>query len=404
MIPSFQYTAFVDTNPEYSVNQGARAFRSSSVGSLTLQEVTRNKELYLRYAGGTEFYSGLSNLGMTNSRSSFATFHQVSVGGSVDWRRWHMFVGDEGSYLPESPLGFTGFEGLTSFNDGLGGEFLWRGGTYNRLLQPDQSILGAYGRRISNTSIGQLQYDATARTTFTLTGAYGLLTFLDPGYLDGTYVSALGGVTHALGSRNYIGGTYLHSRIYFHAPHQDISHQGVIVSYGHRILGKLALEASVGYMLNQFAVSPGGSSSQRIVTTYNSLTYYWRRTNVKTYFSHWITGGSGILRGAETDSLGVRVGRQLSRSTHLDVHFGHYIDQSFTAAVPGAARAKSKAWKGGVQLSRELGRHVSVYIQYNIQRQVTNSSLCVASRCGLTFLRQIGGVGLNWHTRPIRLQ
>jgi hypothetical protein len=404
LIPSFQYTAFVDTNPEYSANKGTRLFQSSYLGSLTLQDVTRNKQFNLKYAGGAEFYHGLLNSDATNSRGSYETFHQVSIGESVDWQRWHLLVDDEASYLPESSRGFSGFEGLGSFNSGLGGEVLWSGGNLNNLLQPDQSILGSFARRVSSTVIGQIQYDATPRTAFTMTGAYGLLSFLDPGFTDVDYISSLASVTHALGPRNYISGTYLRTFIRFHVPHEDISGQGFMLSYGHRIWGRLSFEVSAGYMLNHLAIAAGGARSLGFMTAYDSLHYRWRKTDFNAYFNRWTTGGSGILPGAETNSLGGNVSRQLFRTSRLDMHLGYYSNRALTQAAPGTIHAKSEAWEGGIQLSRELGRHLSVFIEYNVQRQVANDSLCVANRCGVTFLRHMGGVGLNWHPRPIRLQ
>ncbi len=401
-IPSFQYTGYADTNPGFTGSGEKRILQSTYVGSITLQKVTRETQFNLNYAGGAEFYNRLLTPTPTSGGSSYGTFHQLGLGESVNWRRWQLFLGDEGSYLPESPGGFTGFGGLQSFNAGLGGSALSTGGSMNGLLQPSQSILGAFARRLSNTSISQLQYAATARTTFAVTGAYGVLNFLDSGFTDDEYFSLLASGTHAFSPGNSVSVTYLHTLIHFHSPHQDILDRGLILSYGHKILGRLAFETSAGYLLDQFAIPTGGSVTQGFITTYDSLQYRWRRSDFRASFNRNITDGSGILRGAETDLLEGSVGRQFFRTTYLSLDFGHAYNQSLSQAMANR-RAKAETWEGGIHLSRELGSHLSFYIQYNVQRQTANASLCTPSGCGVTFFRQTGGIGMNWHTRPMRL-
>lgn len=402
-IPSFQYSGLADTNPGNKSSGEKRLLESTYIGNLTLQRVTRGTQFNLSYAGGAQFYNQFLTPTASSSLISNGTFHQVSVGESITRRRWELFLGDEGSYLPESPEGFTGFGGLQSFNTGLGGALLSSGGNLNGLLQPDQSILSGRVRRLSNSSVGQLQYDMSPRTTLAVTGAYGALNFVDPGFVDDDYVSLLASFTHAFGPRNYVGVTYLHSLIHFHSPHQDILNRGLLFSYGHKILGKLSFEASAGSLLNQFAKPTGGSTSRGFWTTYTTLRYRWQRTDFSASFRRNITGGSGVLRGAETDLVEAHIGRQFFRTTYFGLNFGHAYNQSLAQATTVTRRAKAETWEGGINLSRELGSHLSFYIQYNVQRQIANASLCVANRCGVTFFRQVGGIGLNWHTRPIRL-
>lgn len=404
LIPSIQYTAFVNTNPGFSASGAKPLLQNTYAGSLTLQRVTPNTQFNLNYAGGAQFYNQPVSPEATNSGSSYGTFHQASIGESVNWRRWELYVGDEGSYLPESPEGFTGFDGLTSFNAGLGGDSLWSGGNLSSFLQPDQSILTTFARRVSNTSSGQLQYNATPRTALSVTGAYGMLNFLDPGFTNDQTYSLLASVTHALSPRSYIGVTYLYSLIHFDAPYQNILDQGPVISYGRRIVGRLSIDLSAGVLQNQFANPNGSSTSQAFVTTFDSLHYRWRGTDLSASFNRSVTGGSGILLGAETDLIEGDVGRQLFRTMRLDLNFGRYDDQALVPGAPGTPRAASKAWEGGINLSRDLGRHLSIFLQYNVEDQIANAGLCAANRCGATFVQQIGGIGLNWHTRPLRLQ
>ncbi len=416
-IPAFQWTTFADSNGGYGSDNQTPLYQGSLVGSLTLQRVSRNSQFNLGYAGGAEFYNQNVNNTTTNPRNSRRSiFHQVVVGESVAGRRWGLYVGDNASYLPESPGGFTGFGGLQSFNAGLGGSVFSTGGNLNPILEPDQSIL-TFARRVSNTSVGEFQYSVSPRTSVNFTGAYGILNFIDPGFNDENYTYLLAGLTHVLGRRDYLGVAYQEGMTHFNPDGQDLRQHGVLLSYGHRFLGKLSFEVSGGPSLNQFtspaggpsssiqfANLPVGSSSEIFWNVLSTLQYRWKQTDFNTSFGRSTTGGSGVLLGAETNQVNLQIGRTLFRSTHLGLNAGYSQNQSLSYSTAKANQAESKGWIGGINLSRELGRHLSFFVQYNIQRQVTNSSLCVANRCGVTFIQQTGGIGLNWHTRPIRLQ
>ena len=435
-IPSFQWTTFASSNGGYGSDNQKPLYQGSAVGNLTLQRVSRNSQFNLSYAGGAEFYNQNVNNTTTNpTNSRESTFHQLSVGESVNGRRWSLYISDNASYLPESPGGFTGFGGLQSFNAGLGGSVFSSASNLNPLLEPDQSIL-TFARRVSNTSIGEFQYLVSPRTSVNVTGAYGILDFIDSGFNDENYIYLLAGLTHALGRRDYVGVTYQESMTHFNPAGQDLPQHGillssgpinpagqdlrqhgVLLSYGHRFLGKLSFEVSGGPSLNQFtnpagvssskiqfANLPEGSASEISWDILGALQYRWGQTDFNTYFGRSTTGGSGVLLGAETNHVEAQIGRTLFRTTRLELNVGYSQNQSLWYATTEADQAESKGWNGGINLSRELGRHLSLFIEYNVQRQVGNSNLCVANRCGVTFTQQTGGIGLNWHTRPMRLQ
>lgn len=416
-IPSFQLTTFAVSNGGYGTDNQTPLYQGSAVGSLTLQRVSRNSQFNLGYAGGTEFYNQNVNYTTTNPTNSHeSTFHQVNLGESVIGRRWSLYIGDEASYLPESPGGFTGFGGLQSFNAGRGGSVFSSAGNLNSILQPDQSIL-TFGRRISNASVGELQYAVSPRTSVNVTGTYGILDFIDSGFYDENYVYWVTGFTHLLGQRDYLGVSYQGSMTHFKPDGQDLRQNGVLLSYGHRFLGRLSFEVSGGPSLNQFRNPAGGSSSEIQFANLaeessseifwdilGTLQYRWGKTDLRTSFGRSTTGGSGVLVGAETNQVQAQISRALFRTTRLELNVGYSQNQSLSYSTTEANQTEYKGWNGGINLSRELGRHLSFYIEYNIQRQVTNSSICVASRCGVSFTQQTGGFGLNWHTRPMRLQ
>ncbi len=110
-----------------------------------------------------------------------------------------------------------------------------------------------------------------------------------------------------------------------------------------------------------------------------------------------------MLLGAESDWVRLTIGRPLLRKLSGSINAGHAYNQSLTRERALNRRSKFETWEGGISLSHEFGPTMSIYVNYYVQRQTSNSTLCFGSNCGASFFRQVGGMGLSWHPRPIRI-
>ena len=401
LLPSLQWTGHADTIGSNRGGVSRVETVSTVLGSITLQRVRRHSELDLDYAGGGFFYRGtLQNVYNTSPNG---TFHRLGFTQTFSSARWKLLLGDQGSYLPESPYGFGGFGGLESFGMGARSDFIASAAALNPTLTPDQTILTGRARRASNLAVTELEYHAGARSSFTVSGSYGMLRFLDPGFLDSDNWAVLTGYNYSLTPRDVISVTYEHFYFRFHIPNRDILNRGFQLSYGHKITGRLSLQLSAGPMANDIAKPLGGSVTKSFISTYDSLQYHFPRGNVGISFRRYMTGGAGVLLGAESDSVSFTAGRHLGRRLYATLDLGHAYNRALTQASVLQGRPEYETWQGGVNLSREFGQHMSFYINYNVQRQISNSSACFGNSCRTLSLRQVGGVGINLHGRPIRL-
>ena len=403
LIPTFQWTGYGDTNPRTSSRSSKVFLQSTYVGSLTLQLVRKHSQLNLDYAGGAYFYSRRADSSNSAGSPPYGSFHHLGLFQNVKWRRWGLLLGDQGLYLPESPLGFSGFGGLGSFGSGLGGAYLANAPALNPSLQPDQSILTGNGRRLSNVALSQIQYNASPRSSFTATGAYGTLQFLDPGFINSRYWSLLTGYNHQLTPRDEISLAYLHNLFKFGAVNREMLSRGLVLTYGHKVAGRVSLQLSAGPVVNQIAKPLGGAVTRSFWSTYDSLNYHSQKFDVGISFSRAAAGGAGVLPGAETDLAQLLAGRRFLRRLYGSLDLSHAYSQSLIQVAQTQSRSRFEFWQAGANLSRELGQHISFYLNYYAQRQISNVPLCFGNSCTTTLVRQVGGVGMNWHTRPIKI-
>lgn len=401
-VPSIQWTGYYDTNPTGNSGNANQGIQSVFVGNLQLQRASRISQFNMDYSGGATYYNESRPLAQTGSQSNYGAFHELEFTEQLTFRRWAFLVGDEGTYMPESPMGFEGLAGLSTFGSGLSGA----GSTVpsvNSYFTSDQSILSQNARRFANNSIAQVQYSISPRATFNVTGSYGTLQFLEPGFIDTDYINFAAGYTYALTPRDSISVNYLNSWFHFHIPGHDFVNRGFMLAYGRQLTGRLALEFSGGMLANRFSRPVGADLTQFLLTTDDSLDYRIARYQMSVSFEHGVEGGSGLLAGSQGDMLSADVTRDFLQAYRVSFDFDNAYTKSlsqFSSILPGS---EAKVWEGGVTLSRQLGSHISIYLDYQVQRQIINGAICGTSACATSFARQLGGIGINWHVRPVRL-
>jgi len=403
ILPAFGYTGYGDTNPSgYHSNAGIAA-QSTYNGSLTLQLVQKHSQFNLGYAGGAFFYSQQLSTATLPNTTPFGTFHQLGVFEQVSTRRWKWMLGDQGMYLPETPIGFSGFGGLTSFGGGMGGSALANVPGLGSAFSPNQSILTGPARRLNNSALTEIEYDASGRSSLTATASYGTLQFLGPGYINSRYWTFMAGYNHRLTQHDELAVTYAHYYYTYSGPNQALLNRGFSILYGHQITGRLSLQVSVSPLVNQIAHRLGGASTKTFIGTYDSLQYRTPKWDAMVSFERMTQGGSGVLLGAETDWTQGSIGRQLSRKVRASLQVSHAYVQSLEQASRAARRSEYEYWQAGFSLNREFGRHISMYANYFFQRQVSNTPVCNGTSCTNLILRQVAGIGINWHTLPIKI-
>jgi hypothetical protein len=359
-------------------------------GSLAMNQAWGRYRLSATYNGAETFYR-------PDSRLDYA-YHNLNALQVIQGGRWTLRMRDDLQVSPQATFGSldTGEAGSYGVNNLLS--------AIQPSLVPGQTILTGRAGRLSNTSLGEFDYMLSRRTTVTFTGSYGLLHFLDPGYIDSRNISGRVGYDFALDSRNTISVIYGHDRTSFNGLATNIGSDTFQVAFGRKITGRLAFQIAAGpqlLRLRDYGISIG-ENTRWSENVYSALTYATRRTDYSLSYFHGLTGGAGVLFGAGTDAITLSATHQFTR------FWSGTIDGSFarnnSLVSSGGTTARFDNWFGRAGLARQMGRHVRFILSYGLQEQYQANATCQITSCGPAGLRQAFGITMEWHPLAIGLE
>lgn len=393
-MPGIQWSGSIQSN-SYGQTQNNSSWLMNNyfIGNVSLLKAWPRSQLSLNYSAGG-FVS-------TDSAQGNGYYQQLAFSQTFQWSRWVLQLSDQFSYLPESSFGFGG-----GLNTGLGNA--GTGGSLGPVIPgvgnsyvPNQSIYGSVGPRYSNSSVVQLTYATSPRSSITMSGSYGLLNFVDPGNVDNDMVTGTVGYNYALNPHDTIGFFYRFSSYHFPGQPQALGDHSFNVAYGRKITGHIAAQFYAGPSFTTSRIATNGESSSYGVNAGANLQYGLENGSVSAGYSHGISGGSGVLTGTSTDQINVNFSHKLGRlwSGHLS---GGYARNSSIGIVSSSSLAYNSYTFGG-GFSRPLGPTSDFSIGYSANVPDYNTSGCTGSACGVNQAYQYITINLQWHARPFVL-
>lgn len=398
LLSSVNVTAQLGTNPPDSGYNGVSTL-TYLLGRLDLHRVSGRSELVLDYAGG-----GMIS---TYGNNGNAAIQDLQMSDKIQWQRWSLFVGDETSYLSESSFGFGGVGGLgflggisqTVPGGALGGSLPF----LNTALTPSETIPTANVPRLSNTAVSQVEYRLSPRSSWTAAASYGLLHFFGGGYIDSSSVLFQAGYNYQLSPLNSVGVLYLFDTLGFTHLASRIYDNLAELSYGRRITGRLGFQIAAGPEIDQFQASLASPYNHLSWTLGSSLNYQVGRSAISLSYNHFLTAGSGVLVGAETNQVQASVSRNLSQTWLVLLTLGYARNQGLVQAATEAIEPAFKSWYDALQVNHQLRPGTSLFLAYGTGLQGMNAATCPALNCGANYITQQVSLGLNWGLRPIEL-
>jgi hypothetical protein len=389
LLSSLQFFQTADTNSGITSGQSNLDAVSTLLGHVTLQRVWSRYELAADYSGGGYLYNTRSGLN--------AAIHQFGVTQRIAWRRWSLLLGDRLGYLPEASFGFGGLHYY-----GLGGS-VTNLTNINPIFEPNQTILTARAPRISNTVVAEVDYHIGPKSSIAASGSYGILRFTGSGlgFINSSEAVFQTGYNYSPTHRDTLALTYGLSLFRFEGTNERIQNHSVHGAYGRRITGRLALQLSAGPEIATFSKRTAGSGTRVSWGMESALLYQFRRTTLGISYANYLTGGAGVLAGAQSHQVHMTVQGQLSRVWFGSLDLGFARNTALQELTTGTVISAFNSGYGGVTLSRPLGRYTSLYFNYYLQRQSSNTGPCTVTICGTVPLRHHFGLGFNWHHRPI---
>lgn len=381
LVPQFRFEQSYDSNAQ-GTGPGSDE-RSILEGSLTLQRNSKRRHFDLEYDGGATIYRNNSELN--------SNFDRLALRQQMSWRRTSLLIDDEVSYFPEAPFG-TG-------DLNLGGGGILAPGLFDLTsnLLPEQSILGQRSSRISNSILTQISYVLSGKRSLTAFGSYGLLRFKNPLFIDSNQ-SAFGvGYNQQLSPKDTVS-TNFDTSLFDFGNSQSIRTHSVNVAYSRVLNGKVSTDVTGGPEFTILDFVGSGASTLISYSVQSSLRYRGRGKELGIAYARGVTGGSGVLRGAETSSVRGYLNRPLGRLWSGEIGVGYSQNSPLSTLTNGSQ--KYDAIFTDLRLNRVLSRNLDFTVGYQLQNQTSG----VANTLTAFGIRHVVSVGFSWRHQPIRIR
>ena len=389
-VPGFEYGNFIRSSS--AQNPAVSGWNSTSYvgGDLDLLQAWRHALLNLSYSGGG-FMSTDDSVGNGH-------YHQVGLVQQFNWQRWQLSFIDQFAFLPETQFGFAAGSNLSI--PGIGGTLGAPPTGLQSTYLPSQSIYSALGPRYSDAFVTEIGYRVSPRTSLTLAGSYGFLSFTEPGNIDTKDAIFSVGYDYAISRYDALGVLYRFSAYHFAGEPQAIGDHTVQLAYGRKITGRIALQLFGGPDIAQFRI-PIGASTQRISGAGAANLIYTpaERTNLWAGYAHSVNGGSGVFTGAVSDQIQGGLNHQLTRLWHGGVHFG-YSRNSTILQSSSVNSPHYSTWFTGGNLERSLGQHATFSLAYTAYLESSNQNISSVGSPYTSYTQHQITAEFRWHTRP----
>jgi len=384
LVSSFSVTSQMATSSSASGFVQPTAF-NYALGTLDLNRVSGRSELLLHYTGGGMFSSYLNS-----------AIQDLEFTYTATRQRTSLLLGDEVSFLSESPFGFGGVGGLQFFSG--------PGISLNPILAPNQSIPTIIAPRLSNTAVAQIEYKLSPRSSWTASGSYGTLDFFGANFINSTQGLFQTGYNYSLNPQSSIAVIYRAvGFIYTHLPLR-IGDQVVQLGYAQNVTGKLSFQVAAGPSMVLLRGMLTGNENQYSWAVDSSLDYRIDRTMLLLSYNHLVNGGGGELVGVQTGQTEATIQRKLSPRSQGSVSVGYATNDSLVPLPIALSHQNFSSWYAVARFDHQLNRGAGFFASYGARLQATNAPGCAARSCQRNFISHAVSVGFTFGLRPRILQ
>ena len=319
----------------------------------------------------------------------------------ISWGSGRLLMLDFFSYLPEGGFGGLSFGGLGLSELALGDYLSLITSAKLGLLNPSQFASFGSSQRLSNVAVVEADQRITPRSSITALVSYGTLHFFTQGLLNDQQQTAQLGYNYLLSPRSEIAllGGYQNFGIggvssAFRAEFAD-------VVYKRQVSRRLSLTGGGGPVVSEF--NPKFSSGGRQVSGMGLAvaSYELRSTRLYADFLSYVNAGSGYLLGAHTYRATVGTDHDFGARWTGFLALGYArsaaLEQQSLLVFDLTGRQSFSSSYVNLQLSRQLTPHLKAFALYTLSSERFDSTaVCSTPTCGLSNLRQMGGIGLSW--------
>jgi len=398
-----------DTNPNNTLGN-ATVLRSVTrvAGAADLQRFWSKSDLFAEYLGGGGFYER----GISDTRQ----LHAVGLMGVTRWRTGQAAIRDSFSYLPEGSFEAGGFGGGVGLDLAKSGGLGIPGGGIPGLRLFGGNQFSSFGLipRVSNRMVGDIVQSLSPRSAVTLAGGYSFSHFLEDQDIlfNSQQLTIEGGYSYMLNRRDQVAAVVAFQEFRFpQSSDGKIDAYAMNARWARTLTGRMRIMVSAGpqytSIYQQAIPFLVGSSQDRHLglSARASLTYALPRSRLSANYEKFTTEGSGIFAGASTQLARATWARSLTRSWEMLLDTGYAHEERLGFASKGFGGKTSNTGFVGAALRRHLGRSWGAFAEYRFNETGLDAPFCNnVSGCGRISTRNRLTIGVDWHTRPYRIE
>ncbi len=395
---ALQVSESADTNASNQLNNSGVQSVSRIIGALDLQQFWPKSDVLFEYIGGGAFYS---------TPFDVRSIQAVGFEGVTRWRTGELAVRDAFSYLPDGSFEIGAFGGAPGFGIATGGGSGMAGGAIPGTHLFGSGLFGAVGNtpRLTNLAILDAVQAISPRAAITFAGGFSNAHFFDPTnqLINSDAVTVEAGYTHLLGRRDQIGAIYAFQLFQFP---QDTGGQIYIHiingRWSHAITGKLSLLVSAGPQYTE--LEQGGYLSRWSLSARVQVRYKMGRADVLASYEKFSSTGSGFYVGSNVQAARLGYIRPLGRTWvfYGDLGYAHNTRIQPTGNAIDAGSYDSGSASAIVR--KHIGRTWEFIAGFRFGEEGFSEPICVVGTCGRISSREVGGIGLEWHPAPLRIE
>jgi hypothetical protein len=405
VVPSVSYYGLLDSNANNAAGNYQFASINALMASIAVQKLGRVSQLNIGYLIGRSF----SNVGGEFN----STTHDLTASDLWSRGRWDGFIYEKLLYSSEAGL----LGGVVPYNitglDNMGSLVSTGPITLHNTFLPGQGIFTAFGPRLSNATVAQVNNHVTRRTYFTLVGNYNTLHFFNSSLINTSAAGFQAGFGYQRTRQDSIALVYRFNDFWFGVLPISVRDHVVELAYqrqlGQRLLFQIGAGPEVSFIHDATLVgTPGITLPSTTRTSWSldtSLQYRLRRTVVQGGYDHYLTGGSGVFLGAITDRAHITYSREVSRvwTASATLSYGHNVNlvPLFSQNQNVPANASYDSVYGGLEVQRRVGRDSELFFGYLGRYQTSNYVACLTGICKSADLvgHQVN-FGFSWRLKP----
>jgi len=249
--------------------------------------------------------------------------------------------------------------------------------------------------------VSQIEYKVSPRASWTASAAYGTLDFFGVDYINSADALFQTGYNYSLSPQSTIAVIYTFDDFRFTKFPQTIDDHVVKFGYARYLTGRLSFQVAAGPSVVLLSGVLTGSSNHISWALDSALNYKWGRTTLLLSYDHLMTGGSGVLVGAQTGQVQATVERELSPKWRASVSLGYATNASLIPTATSSSTESYNSWYAAVRFNHQIRPGTNFFLSYGARLQAVNPASCTTSSCGGNFISNEFSAGFNFGLRPI---